>query len=120
MNDTSSPLLPPAAEPALEIERLPSGVAVTVERPIVLKGAAARDASDAVGDPTRRGWKFGRRATEETYRIVPSEKVAAGLADGTLTWAKAAEGDASVLVKQKASGRIAGRGALEKTKPSPA
>jgi hypothetical protein len=57
---------------------------------------------------------------ESTYRLVPSEKAAKGLGDGTLRWATAKKGDASVLVKNKATGRIAGHGELRKVSPSPA
>jgi hypothetical protein len=101
-------VLPPELVPA------DAGHAVT------LRGDAARDLRDALGSAVVKGSRLGRRATERTYRLVPSEKTAQGLRDGTLRWATAKNGDASVLIKDKATGRIAGQGSLKAARPSPA
>jgi hypothetical protein len=87
---------------------------------VVLRGDAARDVRDAMGSAVLKGMHLGRRAAEKTYRLVPSEKTAQGLSDGTLRWATAKNGDASVLIKDKATGRIAGQGKLQAVRPSPA
>jgi hypothetical protein len=57
---------------------------------------------------------------DATFRLVPSEQASKGLADGSLRWATGKKGDASVLIKDKATGRIAGHGQLQKARPSPA
>jgi hypothetical protein len=87
---------------------------------VTLRAEAARDLRDTLGGALVKSAKAGRRAAETTYRLVPSQQASQGLADGTLRWATASSGDAAVLIKETATGRIAGHGQLQRVKPSPA
>jgi hypothetical protein len=56
----------------------------------------------------------------DVYELVPSKALQRGLDDGVLRVAKSARGDASVLVKDATTGRIAGHQDLRQVKPKPA
>ena len=114
-------LLPEAAETRVEVEVLPPEfVASQRARSVTLSGDAARDVRDSLGTAFVETGRVARHATDVSLRLVPSEKTSAGLADGSLRWATASKGDASVLIKDSASGRIAGQGELHKVRPYPA
>lgn len=106
----------------VEVEALGTGVAPAQTRgALTLRGDAARDIRDSLGGAViELGKTGGRAAAKTTYKLVPSEAASKGLADGSLRWANASKGDASVLIKDKATGRIAGQGELQKVRPSPA
>ena len=108
----------------IEVEVLSADLALPpTRRGVTLTGGAAQDVRDTLGTAIVESARVGGNAIsamESTYRLVPSEKTAQGLADGSLRWATAKKGDASVLVKNKETGRIAGNGDLLKVRPSPA
>jgi hypothetical protein len=121
MNDELSDLPALAnADALMRVEVLSSEFVPDPERGVTLRGEAALDVTDSLGNLIRTGTGVARRATTSTYRLVPSEKAAQGLADGSLRWATASKGDASVLIKDEATGRIASHGSLQKVKPNPA
>jgi hypothetical protein len=114
----TSPQQPP--EPLIEVEVLPAELErEPVRRGVTLSGEAARNVRDSLGLAVIESTKAGLRAADSTLRLVPSEKTAQGLANGSLRWATASNGDASVLIKDTATGRIAGHGHLQKVKLSP-
>jgi hypothetical protein len=106
----------------VEVDVLPAAPAEpSPASALTLSGGAARNARDALGTALIETATMGRRAAAETtYRLVASEQAAKGLADGSLLWANASKGDASVLIKNTATGRIADRGELHRVRPSPA
>jgi hypothetical protein len=109
------------ASALMSVQVLADGLpALAGEAGVTLRGRAAGDVTDALREVAKQSWRLGRRAAEKTYRLVPSEKTAQGLKDGTLSWADASSGDASVLVKNTKTGKIAGRGDLKAVTPSPA
>ena len=121
MSDELSELpAPPNADALMQVEVLPPDLVPHVERGVSLRGEAAINVTDSLGSLARTGVGVGHLATASSYRLVPSEKAAKGLADGSLRWATANKGDASVLIKEKATGRIAGQASLQKVEPNPA
>lgn len=87
---------------------------------VVLRGEAAVEVLEALGAPVARaGWRLGRKATQKQYRLVPPSHLSKGLGDGSLRWATSKAGDASPLIKNAKTGKIAGHGALKGTRPSP-
>jgi hypothetical protein len=122
-DSTYLPMQQPNQDDALVVVEAVSPDLVPLEprtRGVTLRGDAARDVRESLGSAVLRGVKSIRRGGDATYRLVPSENTARGLADGSLHWATASKGDASVLIKDRATGRIAGHGQLEKVRPSPA
>jgi hypothetical protein len=127
MSDEPDLLPPRSREPAdavVEVETLPIALAdAPLAMSVTLGGEAARNVRDSLGTALVGTARTGHRAANAAgaaYRLVPSEQAAKGLADGSLRWATASKGDASVLIKDSATGRIAGRGELAKVSPSPA
>ena len=116
------PATPPrhAPEALIEVEALPVELARQPLRGgVTLSGEAARNVRDSLGLAVTEFGKTRLRAVDSTFRLVPSEKAARGLADGSLRWATASKGDASVLIKDTTTGHFAGRGELHKVKLSP-
>jgi hypothetical protein len=109
----------PADATSVELERLTSNAAVDRDHSVRLSGEAARQMCDGLGQATREGLMLVRAARPgETYRLVPPKDLAKGIREGTLRHATPASGDASVLVKEAKSGRIAGKSDLKKVKPN--
>jgi hypothetical protein len=86
---------------------------------VTLSGEAARNVRDTLGLAVIESPKTQQWAADSTFRLVASDKAARGLADGSLRWANASKGDASVIIKDTTTGRFAGRGELHKVKSSP-
>jgi hypothetical protein len=83
-----------------------------------LSGDVGRHMRGGLGNAVRQGFRVARDARPgEVFELVPSEKLAKGIQEGTLRMAKPARGDASVLVKNVKDGRIAGKADLHKVKP---
>jgi hypothetical protein len=83
-----------------------------------LSGEAGRQMRDGLGNAVRQGFRVARDARPgEVFELVPPEKLAKGIQQGTLRMAKPARGDASVLVKNVKDGQIAGKADLRKVKP---
>lgn len=80
---------------------------------IHLSGDAARDVLDLVGTVGRTAAAAGQTA-DALFRVAPSEEIARGLADGSLRYATAGSGHASVLIKRADNSHFAGRGDLVK------
>jgi hypothetical protein len=121
MSDSDSNLpAPVASDPLLEVEVLPPGRTDAGGQGVVLAGEAGRSAIDGLGSLVALGAGVGQRSNQVTYRLVAPGQAGAGLADGSLRWATASRGDASVLVKDSATGRIAHHGQLHQVRPSPA
>ena len=77
--------------------------------------------SDVLAQVGRAGGAVAKVAGAETvYRIVPSNEMAKGIAGNPQRYANSTKGDASVLIKDAATGRIRGHAALEKTGPGSA
>jgi len=105
--------------PLLHVEILPAS-AESPSSGVTLGGAAAREVAESLSAVlAESAWKR-RRTAKRTYRLVASEQARSGLADGSLRWATARKGDASVLIKDTATGRITGSGQLERVRTSPA
>jgi len=86
---------------------------------VLLRGEAAAGVSSTLARATREGFALGRRAAgEPVYRLVPPKELREGLAKGTLRHATPNRGDASVLVKNSRSGRIAGKADLKRVRPN--
>ena len=92
---------------------------------VTLTGEAARDLVEAVAPVAKEALKAGKKLREvkkvgkELYRIVPRDDLAKGLADKTLRMGVARKGgDATLLVKSRETGRIAGQSDLVKAKPN--
>jgi hypothetical protein len=100
--------LPGRSQAAFEVQVLEPDVEIV--DPVLLRGREARALTDLVTGVTKTGWRLGRRAREQTYRLVPPPELAAGLRDGSLKWAEASGGDASTLIKSSETGRIVGQG----------
>ena len=99
----------PSRQPELRVDRTHA---------VRLTGDASRRMRDGLGDAVREGFRIARDARPgDVFELVPPEKLAKGIKEGTLRAAKPARGDASVLVKNVKDGRIAGRSDLRKVKP---
>lgn len=101
------------------VETLPEGSRLP-DTAVTLEGDAALGLADALGSTAVEAFKGARRVrSTDLYRIVPREDLAQGLADKRLRMAIPRKGgDASVQVKNTATGRFAGRADLRKAKPS--
>lgn len=89
---------------------LPARASFTLSGELAMSAAQtlARAAIDAKGSA-------GAQASEVMYRLVVTDpKLREGLAKGTLRFASPSQGDASVLIKHVASGRVAGAARLVK------
>jgi hypothetical protein len=96
-----------------------SGTELDARHAVRLRGEAARGVRDSLQRATREGVLLARRATADpVYRLVAPEKLKSGLASKTLRHATPKSGDASVLVKNAKTGRIAGKADLKRVKPS--
>lgn len=106
----------------VEVEVLPAALAEpSPASALTLSGGAARNVRDSLGKALiETATTSQRAAAETTYRLVASEQASKGLADGSLRWANASKGDASVLIRDTATGRIAEHGQLQRVRPSPA
>ncbi len=99
----------------MEIELLPPALATPARGDgITLRGEAARSMRDALSTTAVAAAKVGHRASQTTYRLVPPDKAAKGLANGTLEWSA----NGSTLIRDKATGQIAAHGKLTKVKPT--
>jgi hypothetical protein len=110
-----------SGDAAMQVEVLPPELVPEVVRGVTLRGEAARDVTASLvrlGGPA--AVDMARQAAKPTYRLVPSPQTAEGIADKSLRWATTKRGDASPLIKDAKTGRIAGRGDLQKVKPNPA
>ena len=85
-----------------------------------MTGRAAADARDAFARLARTAHGAASVSGDVTYRLVASEEASKRIADGSLRWATASKGDASVLIKDTATGRVAEHGTLAQVRPSPA
>jgi hypothetical protein len=102
-----------------EVEVL-AGAATRPAGSVKLTGEAAQRVAGAALAGLTKGAELAGRGGETTYRIVPSEAARRRLAEGTLTWADPSRGDASVLIKDVSTGRIAGHAELHAARLSPA
>ena len=118
----SSTHLPPSRDEAvIESIEVLGDTDFSYERAVTLRGDAARGITDGLSRATAGGLDLLKKSRGRTvYELVPSEATRAGLADGTLRWATPKNGDASVLIKNKNTGRVAGHGELRQAKPKPA
>ena len=83
-------------------------------------GDAANRMKDGLGEAVRRGFRLAKNAAAgDVFELVPPADLAKGLKDGTLRFATTKRGDASVLIKNVETGRVAGRGDLVSPKLSP-
>jgi hypothetical protein len=87
---------------------------------VVLGGEAAGELCDTLGRAAREGLKLTKAARAgDVFELVPPEHLAQGIRTGALRAATPQRGDASVLIKNTKTGRIAGRSDLRRVKPSP-
>lgn len=99
----------PRRQPELRVDRAHA---------VRLTGDAGRRMCDGLGGAVREGFRIARDARPgDVFELVPPEKLAKGIREGTLRAAKPGRGDASVLVKNVKDGRIAGKSDLGKVKP---
>jgi hypothetical protein len=95
------------------LERIPYGM-----RPVAVPLGSATDLGGELGKIIANA---GRAVTKDAvYRLVPSRELADGIAKKTLRQAASKNGDASVLIKDAASGRITGQSVLKEVKAQPA
>src|SRR5690242_18560575 len=111
---------PPAAT-EIELRRVCQPVPVDRRRAVRLGADAASDVCDGLGRVAKEGFALARKARPgDVYELVASEALQRGLDNGVLRVAQSARGDASVLVKNAKTGRIAGKQDLMRVKPKPA
>lgn len=95
-------------------------VAFPPDTAVTLTGDVGREVADSLGRAAKTGLDVFKSSRRTVYELLPSEATKAGLADGTLRWATPKNGDASVLIKNQSTGRIAGHGELRQVRPKPA
>jgi hypothetical protein len=106
--------------PSYELRRLKEPASFERAHAVRLDGDAAMDLRDGLGRVTREGFALARRARPgDLYELVPNAALRRGLDNGALRVANSRHGDASVLVKDTTTGRIAGPQDLKKVKPKP-
>lgn len=121
VDDTEPPLPSVPQDGLLTVEALQTDLDAVPPRPsVTLYGEAARNVHDSLQTATLEAVKAANNARKNVYELVPTEQAAQGLKDGTLRWATASSGDASVLIKNTETGKIAAHGKLKSVKPSPA
>ena len=87
---------------------------------VVLGGEAAGELCDTLGRAAREGLKLTKAARAgEVFELVPPEHLVQGIRSGALRAATPQRGDASVLIRNAKTGRIAGKADLRRVKQRP-
>jgi len=107
---------PEAVEPVEDgestvIEVLDADFVVPSGPSVRLTGDAARDVTDLLGN-IGTGALEAHNRSKALFLVSPSKDISKQLADGTLRWANSSTGDASVLIKNTETGKVAAQGRL--------
>jgi len=102
-------------------DRAPDGVQVNPSHAVRVSGSAAAEVCDALSHVVREGRRLAKGARPgDVFELVPPDALKEGIRNGTLRAATPGRGDASVLIKNTKTGRIAGKSDLQRVKPTAA